>query len=72
MKPQARFLNVACGVSGKNSQDWLNIDGWKVSGIDLALDLRKTLPFESNRFEGIFAEGVTAVPPADLEGRGNQ
>lgn len=55
-KPQARWLNVGCGECGIRSADWFNIDSWLAAGVDFACDLRRPLPFEDGRFQGIYAE----------------
>lgn len=56
LKPNARYLNVGCGPSGKEGDLWLNIDGWPDNNVDATLDLRRELPFGDERFKGVFAE----------------
>jgi predicted SAM-dependent methyltransferase len=66
LKPNARYLNVACGRKGLDSEEWFNIDGSLAPRVDMAWDLTRSLPFEDQRFEGIYAEHFFEhLEPAD-------
>src|SRR3954471_9099197 len=56
LKPNARYLNVACGQKGIDSEEWFNIDGFPTPRVDMVWDLTRSLPFEDQRFDGIYAE----------------
>ena len=55
-KPNASFLNIGCGSHGLDSNKWFNLDGWSAEGLDYQSDLRRNLPFEDSRFNGIYSE----------------
>ncbi len=55
-KPNARFLNLGCGTSGINDADWINLDGAPLDSVDVVHNLIHPLPFEAERFSGIFSE----------------
>ena len=57
-KKSPLFLNLGSGKSGKKSDNWINIDGFKGKHVDYCLDFNKTLPFKNNTFDGIFCEHV--------------
>lgn len=56
IKNTASFLNIGCGELGIDSEKWFNLDGWPAKGVDYNCDLRRYLPFEDNRFSGIYSE----------------
>jgi len=56
IKPKARFLNLACGPKGIQSEDWLNCDGFLKSSVDYVFNIMGKMPFKDERFEGIFSE----------------
>ncbi|UEM25228.1 methyltransferase domain-containing protein (plasmid) [Skermanella mucosa] len=66
LKPNARYLNVACGLTRRDSEEWFNIDGFPAPRVDVVWDLTRSLPFEDKRFEGIYAEHFFEhLEPAD-------
>lgn len=56
IKTKASFLNIGCGEVGIDNEEWFNLDGWSAKGVDYNCDLRRHLPFEDNRFRGIYSE----------------
>ncbi|HEY1769790.1 MAG TPA: methyltransferase domain-containing protein [Chthoniobacterales bacterium] len=55
-KSAALFLNFGAGSYGRPGEEWFNVDGFRGKNIDLVHLFRGSLPFETNRFRGIFCE----------------
>ena len=52
------YLNLGSGPRGKDSDHWVNIDGYKDRNVHFRLDFSRTLPFLDNTFDGAFCEHV--------------
>lgn len=55
---QFKYLNLGSGPRGKNSNDWINIDGFNDENVHYLCDFNKRLPFQDETFDGIFCEHV--------------
>ena len=50
-----KFLDIGCGLHGTSG--FVNLDYWWRPEVEVCWDLTKdSLPFESNRFKGVFSE----------------
>jgi predicted SAM-dependent methyltransferase len=64
LRRQGIKLHFGCGP--RIMVDWVNIDGWSFPGIDLATDLRQSLPFGDGTCRLIFTEHVFEHIDADF------
>jgi len=48
------LVNIGAGASGVGG--WVNLDGFRDSGVDCVVDARKDLPFDDESVRGIFSE----------------
>ena len=49
-----QYLNIGCGPNIMDN--FINLDYMWLPGVDLVWDIPKSIPFESNRFRGVYSE----------------
>lgn len=52
------YLNLGSGPRGLDSDNWINIDGFKDTNVHFLCDFNRPFPFEPDTFDGIFCEHV--------------
>jgi predicted SAM-dependent methyltransferase len=52
------LLNLGAGPRGLDDGHWVNVDGYRDTGVHLLVDLQRPLPFPDASFDGVFSEHV--------------
>jgi len=57
-RAQPALLNLGAGPRGVDDGHWVNVDGFRDTGVHFLVDLQRPLPFADATFDGVFSEHV--------------